>query len=237
MARRKRQRAQSRRARGPRGAGEAAVGMRIIGGRFRGRKLHYHGDPQLRPMKDRVREAVFNLVGPSVRDKHAMDLFAGTGALALEAISRGARRATLIERHVPTAAIIRRNVEALEVASVCELVTADVFLWWKRKPTLPSTPWLVFSSPPYDFYVDRADQMLELIGGLMDASPAESILVVESDDRLDLRRLPEPDRWDARAYRPARVAIYRKSPTLQGGPEANEEEDATGPDPGLSRTR
>lgn len=195
--------------------------MRIIGGRFRGRKLHYRGDPQLRPMKDRVREAVFNLIGPSVRDKHAIDLFAGTGALALEAISRGARQATLIERHVPTAAIIRRNVEALEAASVCDLVTADVFIWWKRKPTLPSTPWLVFSSPPYDLYVDRADLMLQLIGGLVAAAPAESIVVVESDDRFDPQCLPEPDQWDVRAYRPARVAIYRKSGAVQADPGAD----------------
>ena len=56
----------------------APVGLRIIGGQFRGRKLQYSGDPRVRPMKDRVREAVFNLVGPDVRATHAIDLFAGT---------------------------------------------------------------------------------------------------------------------------------------------------------------
>src|SRR5262249_42961688 len=77
--------------------------VRIIGGEYRGRKLQYSGDIRTRPMKDRVREALFNLIGPNVRGMHAIDLFAGTGALGLEAISRGAAGATFIERHYPTA--------------------------------------------------------------------------------------------------------------------------------------
>src|SRR5205823_2176218 len=75
--------------------------LRIIGGRMRGRKLVYGGDQRTRPMKDRTREAVFNLLGPGVTGTHAIDLFAGTGALGLEAISRGAESATLIEQHFP----------------------------------------------------------------------------------------------------------------------------------------
>ena len=77
--------------------------MRIIGGKFRGRKLEYSGDLRTRPMKDRVREALFNLLGNAVEGKIAIDLFAGTGALGLEALSRGASRAVFIERHRPTA--------------------------------------------------------------------------------------------------------------------------------------
>ena len=82
------------------------AGLRIIGGRFRGRKLAYSGDPRTRPMKDRVREALFNLLGRAVEGKTAIDLFAGTGALAFEALSRGAARAVAIELHRPTARLI-----------------------------------------------------------------------------------------------------------------------------------
>ena len=210
MAGRKRESAKKRHGRTPRRAGGTPVGLRIIGGRFRGRKLDYCGDPHVRPMKDRVREAVFNLVGPSVQGKHAVDLFAGTGALGLEAISRGAERATLIEQHVPTAAVIRRNVARLEVESLCEVVTANVFFWAGQPPELGATPWLVFSSPPYDFYVDRAGEMLDLVGGLIDSAPAESVFVVESDGRFDPAELPDPGAWDVRRYPPAVVAIYRK---------------------------
>ena len=165
----------------------------------------------MRPMKDRVREAVFNLVGPSVRGTHAIDLFAGTGALALEALSRGATRATLIEQHVPTAKIIRRNIVTLEVEQRCEVITANVFSWIRGEPSLGEEPWTVFSSPPYDLYVDRKDDMLGLIEGLVDAAPVDSIFVVESDERFDFADLPEPEAWKCRVYAPACVGVFRKT--------------------------
>ena len=84
-------------------------------------------------MKDRLREAIFNLIGPAIRGKHAVDLFAGTGALALEAISRGAERATLIEQHHPTANVIRQNIAALGVQQQAEVVAGNVFIWWKKQ--------------------------------------------------------------------------------------------------------
>ena len=161
-------------------------------------------------MKNRVREAIFNLVGPAIRGKHAIDLFAGTGALGLEALSRGAKRATLIEQHFPTAAIIRRNVAALDVAEMSQIVTANVFLWQKTRGDLGPEPWTVFCSPPYDFYVSRSGEMLELIAGLMESAPAGSIFVVESDERFDAGLLPCAKDWDVRRYAPAVVAIVAK---------------------------
>ena len=89
---------------------------RIIGGQLRGKKLFYSGDDRTRPMKDRVREAVFNLLGPAVVGKHALDLFAGTGALGFEALSRGAAAATFVERHFPTADHLRQTAASLGVA-------------------------------------------------------------------------------------------------------------------------
>ena len=184
--------------------------MRIVGGRFRGRKIHYAGDPRTRPMKDRVREAVFNLLGPTVRGKHAIDLFAGTGALGWEALSRGAVRTTLIEQHFPTAALLRRTAAELGVEAETTVAAADTFLWFRHGAELGETPWLVFSSPPYDFYVDRREDMLALLSGLIAAAPRESLFVVESDARFDPALLPHPADWDVRDYPPAVVAIYEK---------------------------
>jgi len=198
----------------PRSAGQrsaAPVGLRIIGGRFRGRRLQYGGDIRTRPMKDRLREAIFNLLGPGIRGTHAIDLFAGTGALALEALSRGAARATLIEQHYPTAGVIRRNAAALEVEEAVDIVTGNVFIWWKKRPSLGDLPWVVFCSPPYDFYVQRTEEMLELIGGLIQAAPAGSAFVVEADERFDFGQLPDPQAWDVRPYPPAVVGICWKS--------------------------
>ena len=191
---------------------------------MRGRKFAYSGDPQTRPMKDRVREAVFNLIGTEAAGKHALDLFAGTGALGLEAISRGAVAATLLERHFPTAAVVRRNCEALGVADHADVHAVDAFAWARRelggeggprserawRDLAGNSAWLVFVSPPYDFYVERREEMLALVELVERTSPAGSIVVVEADGRFDMRQLPDGEAWDVRSYPPAVVAVWRK---------------------------
>lgn len=180
---------------------------------MRGRPLLYHGDPITRPMKDRVREAVFNLVGPSVKDRLVFDVFAGTGALGLEAISRGARRAVFIERHFPTIRIIEKNAESLGVAEKTKVVAGDTFHWcqedselWDRQQDAEQ-PWLVLVSPPYDFFVSRCEEMMALVALFQKLAPSGSLLVVESDARFDPSQLPDPESWDVRTYSPAQVAI------------------------------
>ncbi|TWT88277.1 Ribosomal RNA small subunit methyltransferase D [Pseudobythopirellula maris] len=221
--------------------------MRVIGGRLRGSKLAYEplrplgtpgGAPVTRPMKHRVREAIFNLVGIEAKGKHALDLFAGTGALGIEAVSRGALSALFIERHVPTAAVVERNLTTLGVADQCELLKTSAFLWAARD--LPAyegpledsppgevgageagaaerrrRPWLAFVSPPYDFFVERADEMLSLIFALEEHAPAGSMLVVEADKRFDftqlghVRETRHDTGWDVRPYSPAVVGVWR----------------------------
>jgi 16S rRNA (guanine966-N2)-methyltransferase len=161
-------------------------------------------------MKDRVREALFNLLGTGVEGKLAIDLFAGTGALALEAISRGASRAIFLERHRPTAQKILRNCITLGIEAVVEVVSTDTFFWVKRLPDLGTVPWLVFCSPPYDFYSSRKDDILQLLNALIETSPAGSLFAVESDNCFDFHELPEADRWDIRSYPPAIVGIWEK---------------------------
>jgi len=216
-----------------------ATELRIVGGRFRGRKLKYEpfrlgDDPVTRPMKHRVRESIFNLVSMGAEGRHAIDLFAGTGALGLEALSRGAVHATFIERHVPTARVIEENIKALGVEDQSTLLVTSAFLWAKRD--LPSgewgmgnggsrerelgnepspfpirhspLPWLVFCSPPFAFYVDCREEMLELITAIMHHAPADSIIVVEADEGFDFQSLP--GEWDVRTYLPAIVGVWRK---------------------------
>ncbi len=161
-------------------------------------------------MKDRVREAVFNLLGPDLAGMHVIDLFAGTGALAFEAISRGADRGTLIEQHYPTAAIIRQNAAELGVSDRVEILPANVFIWAQKPGISDVQPWLVFCSPPYAFYLERQEPMLALLGGLVERAPARSLFVVESDARFDLGLLPDAANWDTRQYPPAVISIYRK---------------------------
>src|SRR6185295_6094529 len=119
-------------------------------------------------------------------------------------------RATLLEQHFPTAAVIRQNVAALGVAEVCQVVAADTFIWAKRGLDLGTAAWLVFCSPPYALYVDRLEEMLALISGLVERSPAGSVFVLEADEQFDFGRLGHPAEWDVRAYPPAVVGIYRR---------------------------
>jgi 16S rRNA (guanine966-N2)-methyltransferase len=187
--------------------------LRIVGGEFRGRQLLWSGDLLTRPMKDTVRESVFNLVGGWMKGRMAIDLFAGSGAIGLEAVSRGASSAILIERHFPTAELIRKNVETLGIASRASVVASDTFFWARRflasNASVPPIPWAVFCSPPYDFYVSRTDEMVELIAGLKKASPPESVFVVESDSRLDPAMLPDASEWRVRDYAIARISVLR----------------------------
>lgn len=215
MARRSNSKRRGRGDRGGRRASAPAPVLRIIGGQMRGRKLLYSGDPRTRPMKDRLREAVFNLLGPAVKGTHVVDLFAGTGALAFEALSRGALSATLIERHFPTVAVIGQNAAALGVQDRARVVAADTFAWVRdclddELRAMPGRPWLVFCSPPYDFYIERTAEMLELIARLIERVPPRSLFTVESDLRFDPRRLPHAEAWEVRQYRPAQIAIYEK---------------------------
>jgi 16S rRNA (guanine966-N2)-methyltransferase len=202
--------------RGGESTSAAAPDIRIIGGKFRGRRLNYHGDPVVRPMKHRVREAIFNLITTDAVGRHACDLFAGTGALGLEALSRGAAHATLIEKHVPTARVVEENIRALGVEEQTTLLVTSAFLWVKRDlPTFNpqssalNSPWLVFCSPPYNFFVERQAEMLDLIQRLQQHAPPESTFVVESDEHFDQALLG--DGWDVRTYPPAVVAIWRKA--------------------------
>lgn len=194
--------------------------LRIIGGRYRGRRLRYHGDPLVRPMKHRTREAIFNLVSTDVTGRHAIDLFAGTGALGLEALSRGAAHATFIEQHVPTARVVGENIRTLGVEDRATLLVTSAFLWARRDLPLQSSggaPWLVFCSPPYAFYVDRLAEMLDLIQRIQTHAPPDSIVVVESDQRFEFERLfgaamgRSQGEWRERSYPPAVVRIWRSN--------------------------
>ncbi|MBM4005317.1 MAG: SAM-dependent methyltransferase [Planctomycetes bacterium] len=186
----------------------AEVGhVRIIGGKMRGRSWDFTADPRTRPMKDRLREALFNLLGPAVQRSHAVDLFAGTGALGFEAISRGAVRATFIERHVPTLKQLRESARMLEIESVCQFVAGDTFVWARRTTDFGPEPVAAFCSPPYEFYASRSSQIHDLLAGLLEQCPAGSRIVAEFDDRFCAERLPQPERWRVRCYSGISLAI------------------------------
>lgn len=192
--------------------------LRIVGGRFKGQQISYLGEVGTRPMKDNVREALFNLVGGWVPGKAAFDLFAGTGAVGLEALSRGASKAFLVERHIPTVRLIRENVRVLDRELPAEIVSSDTFFWVREfladPVKWPLEPWIVFCCPPYDLFVEQLDDLLEMIKGLIDVAPADSLFIVESDNRFDPGKLPDSDRWRVRQYAPALISVLRPGESM-----------------------
>ncbi|QDU26072.1 Ribosomal RNA small subunit methyltransferase D [Anatilimnocola aggregata] len=188
------------------------AGVRIIGGTFRGRNLQYSGDLRTRPMKDRTREAIFNLVGIDVIGRHVFDLFAGTGALGLEAMSRGAAKATLVERHLPTRNLIEDNIRTLGLEDRAIAVFSDAFMFARKlQPDEQGTSWVVFCSPPYELFVSRRDDMLAMIAGIVAKMPVGSTLIVETDEHFDTALLPDTIEWRVRKYYPAFVSIAEKT--------------------------
>jgi len=161
-------------------------------------------------MKDRVRETLFDLVGRAVEGAIALDLFAGTGALGFEALSRGAAQAVFVERHFPTVDALRRSARELGVADRSDIRAGDVLVWARRLPPLPtSAPWLVFVSPPWPLFADRSPDLVALVTVLLAAAPAGSVVVVESDAGWDPTVLPDPASWEQRGLPPAILHVRR----------------------------
>ena len=125
--------------------------MRIVGGRLRGRGLTGPTSQAIRPTADRLRESLFNILahgyGDPIRDARVLDLFAGTGALGLEAISRGAAFTLFVDDGAEARALIRANVEALGLGGITRIFRRDAT---KLGPAHPVEPFsLVFLDPPY----------------------------------------------------------------------------------------
>ena len=125
--------------------------MRIVGGRFRGRALRGPGSDAIRPTSDRLRETIFNILahsyGDPVSGARVLDLFAGTGAMGLEALSRGAAFALFVDDSAAARGLIRENVEAFGVGGQSRLFRRDAT---RLGPAAPNEPFsLVFCDPPY----------------------------------------------------------------------------------------
>ena len=122
--------------------------VRIIAGRWRGRRLVVENDPDVRPTPDRVRETLFNWLAPELPGTRCLDLFAGSGALGFEAISRGAEHAVLIDRNRAVGTRLRAECERLEAARAVTVIEADALEWLARPATVPPFD-IAFVDPPH----------------------------------------------------------------------------------------
>ena len=188
--------------------------LRIVAGHMRGQRVQYSGDPSIRPMKDRTRESVFNLLGGDLSGRLAIDLFAGTGVLGFESISRGADRAVLLELSRPAVTTIAANAARLKVSDKVEIHNVDTLRWLKYIDSTGAAwqamPWVIFCCPPYSMWKTDAEKLKEGLRNLLKACPVGSLFAIETEPDFDIPgELPEFD-WDVRTYRPATIGIAEK---------------------------
>ncbi|MDQ6707526.1 MAG: 16S rRNA (guanine(966)-N(2))-methyltransferase RsmD [Acidobacteriota bacterium] len=126
--------------------------MRVIGGEFRSRRLQSLPGRDLRPTPDRLRESLFNILAPRLKDAVFLDAYAGTGAVGIEALSRGAARAIFIEKHRAAVALIRENLTALGLLDRSLVVPGAVIREIGQHPSD-----IVFLDPPYPLENEYAD--------------------------------------------------------------------------------
>lgn len=184
--------------------------LRIIGGELRRRRFRFRVDSRTRPMKDRTREAIFNLLGKPEPEVIVLDLFAGTGVMAFEALSRGAGVALCVEQHLPTAKQISQIAQLLKLQERVTVASQDVFQWWRQRcrggAPLADQPHWVFCCPPYRLLEDEPEAIDRLIGEIWQNLPSNSWFVLEADRNFSLDRLPTAN-WDVRSYPPAVVYL------------------------------
>jgi len=161
--------------------------VRIIAGQYRSRQLKSLRGLALRPTSDRLRETLFNVLGSEVAGGHFLDIFAGTGAVGIEALSRGAAEAVFIENHAPAAALIRKNLESLGIRSGTTVLVKDALrglsaLVARRKGQPAFTH--VFLDPPYA----NAEDYLRVLRFLANAEflARDAIVVAEHRDTFEL---------------------------------------------------
>jgi 16S rRNA (guanine966-N2)-methyltransferase len=185
--------------------------MRIVGGHFKGHSLAAPSSSATRPTSDRVREAIFNILahgieGLDLDGARVMDLFAGTGALGLEALSRGAKFCQFIDESAEARGLIRRNADALGLIGHCKIWRRDAA---KLGPCAPQTPFdLVFSDPPYGKGLGEKSLASIVEGGWLNAG---GIAVLEESERAGVAAIAGLEVIDTRVYGDTSVRFYRRA--------------------------
>jgi 16S rRNA (guanine966-N2)-methyltransferase len=183
--------------------------LRIVAGKWRGRFLPVSGVQELRPTAERIRQTLFNWLAPQIEGARCLDLFAGTGALGLEALSRGAAEAVLVERSVAAVDALRRTIDELKATSAT-LIAGDAMDYLRHAE--PERMDIVFLDPPF------ADRSLESLCALLDSrqwlAPRASVYL-EQDSRQPVPGLPRG--WTVRREKKAGNVRYLLADTPATG--------------------
>lgn len=176
------------------------MNTRIIAGKYGGRTIEASGTRRTHPMSERIRNALFNKIGGEVEGAEVLDAFAGSGALGLEALSRGAQSAVFVEKDHVAQKLIEKNLAALEVEAG-KLVKAPVASWLETTTQLFD---IILADPPF------RDQQLSTVLALFGLLKPNGLMVLSYPDRGEVPTNTEVVVVDNRSYGNAALAFYRK---------------------------
>jgi 16S rRNA (guanine966-N2)-methyltransferase len=177
--------------------------MRIVSGTLGGRRLRAPAGDATRPTSERVRESIFSILGPPDDETDVLDLFAGSGAMGLEALSRGARHVTFIDSGKHALAALRENLDVLGVSGRAKVIAGDALSILKRPAQ--RFRWC-FIDPPY-----RSDLATQALSLLDPSLTEDAVVVVEHDRRNDPGDAHGSlIRTDSRRYGDTVIAFYRR---------------------------
>jgi 16S rRNA (guanine966-N2)-methyltransferase len=177
--------------------------VRLIAGIFGGRFLTAPDNTRTHPMSERVRGALFNMI--DVEGRTVLDAFAGTGALGLEALSRGAKSVTFIERDRVAQKILAENVQTLDVSEKAQIIKASVSAWHETSETAKFD--LIFADPPYH------DMQLSTVTKLFSHLNSNALMVLSHPGRGETPTANGVVVVDSRMYGDAALTFYRREAT------------------------
>lgn len=179
--------------------------MRVITGTARGKRLGELSGLETRPTTDRVKEAVFNRIQFDIEGRRVLDLFAGTGQLGIECLSRGAERCTFVDQRRDAVALIRKNLRDTGLEAQGRVVQEESLNWLSRQRERYH---LIFLDPPYD--TDLLENALKTIAAI-DILSENGIIICESRVEKELCDLPAPYRRDKSSrYGKIKITLYRR---------------------------
>lgn len=183
--------------------------MRVISGKSRGTKIKTIESDSTRPTLDRVKESLFNIIQNEIKDKVVLDLFAGSGALGIEALSRGAKRAYFCDKNIEAIKVIKQNLEKTKLTEVSKVIYGD---YKKCITELSEQMDIIFIDPPYkdDLAITSIKLIIE-----MNILKDNGIIIIETDevkrDKQELEKIKGIGITDERKYGRASLIFIKKN--------------------------
>jgi 16S rRNA (guanine(966)-N(2))-methyltransferase RsmD len=184
--------------------------IRIVAGNLRGRRVTCDVHPKMRPTPQMVREALFSILGDAVPARPFFDVFAGTGVIGLEALSRGASSVTFVERDFRLTDAIDKNLREFGLANQARVVRSDVYRWIEHWEP-PAETLTVFISPPFADFERRPVELHTVIAKLRQHVVPGSVVVLQAEESEFLDALPGRNEADERKYGRNRLLFWVKA--------------------------